>query len=138
MEIVHLPSVEELQEDLPAMVSTWALELCSGRRIDGRALERLCRMAVDRGLACVREALVHAAAVADGDIEAAHLPTDCYGSVLVDELLKEDDPLNALEAKLLTELLERCEWRMQEAADRLNISRVTLWRKLREHGISRD
>jgi transcriptional regulator of acetoin/glycerol metabolism len=34
-------------------------------------------------------------------------------------------------------VLDRSEWRMQEAADRLGISRVTLWRKLKDHGIER-
>jgi len=37
----------------------------------------------------------------------------------------------------LREVLERSEWRMQEAADRLCISRVTLWRKMKELGIEK-
>ena len=35
------------------------------------------------------------------------------------------------------EVLDRSGWRMQNAAERLGISRVTLWRKLRDHGIER-
>jgi DNA-binding NtrC family response regulator len=65
------------------------------------------------------------------------LPGDAYGTAWVDELLHEPDPLTALERRLLCEVLQRCGWRMQEAADRLGISRVTLWRKLRDHGIER-
>jgi transcriptional regulator of acetoin/glycerol metabolism len=56
---------------------------------------------------------------------------------LIDELLLDDDPFAALERRLLTEVLRRSGWRMQEAADRLGVSRVTLWRKLKDHGIER-
>ena len=78
-----------------------------------------------------------AVAVAGDRIEESHIPVDGYGTALVDELLQESDPLSALEERLLREVLERSEWRMQEAADRLCISRVTLWRKMKELGIEK-
>ena len=41
-------------------------------------------------------------------------------------------PLAALERRVLREIVELSGWRMQEAADRLGISRVTLWRKMKD------
>jgi transcriptional regulator of acetoin/glycerol metabolism len=70
-------------------------------------------------------------------LDEAHLPGDGYGTAWVDEVLREPDPLTALERRVLNEVLQRCGWRMQEAADRLGISRVTLWRKLKDHRIER-
>jgi len=76
-------------------------------------------------------------AAAGERLDETHLPTAGYGTAWVDDVLREPDPLMALERRVLNEVLERCGWRMQDAADRLGISRVTLWRKLKDHGIER-
>jgi transcriptional regulator of acetoin/glycerol metabolism len=55
----------------------------------------------------------------------------------VDELLRTPNPLLAAEGMLIREVLERSGWRVQDAADRLGVSRVTLWRKMRDHSIGR-
>ena len=57
--------------------------------------------------------------------------------MFVDELLRADKPLAALEERVVREVVELCGWRMQEAADRLGISRVTLWRKMKDLGIEK-
>jgi transcriptional regulator of acetoin/glycerol metabolism len=56
----------------------------------------------------------------------------------VDELLKAPKPPAALEERLLRGVLERCGWKMQEAAERISISRVTLWRKMKDLGIEKN
>jgi len=84
------------------------------------------------------QGVLHAAVAAAGDsLDEVHLPHSGYDSEFVDDLLRETDPLSALERRLLLEVLSRSSWRMQEAAERLGISRVTLWRKLKDHGIER-
>lgn len=135
--VVELPSVRERRDDLALMVTAWAEALSPGTAITPDALQRLCRLACGVGLEGLERALVTAAAAADGRIDEDHVPSDGYGSHLVDELLQTDNPLAALEGHLLTEVLHRSGWRMQEAADRLGMSRVTLWRKLKDHGIER-
>ena len=62
---------------------------------------------------------------------------DGYRLALVDEALRSNRPLATLEERLLRETLERSCWKVQDAADRLSVSRVTLWRKMKEHGIER-
>jgi transcriptional regulator of acetoin/glycerol metabolism len=42
-----------------------------------------------------------------------------------------------MERRLVNEALVACDWRMQEAADVLGVSRVTLWRKVKDLGIER-
>ncbi len=136
-EIVELPAMEELRDDLALMVTAWADAMAPGIRVSPEALERLGRLACGSGLEGLEKALVAAVAAADGRIEAEHVAADGYSSHLVDELLRTENPLAALEGHLLTEVLHRSGWRMQEAADRLGVSRVTLWRKLKDHGIER-
>jgi transcriptional regulator with PAS, ATPase and Fis domain len=134
---IELPSVEERHEDLATMIVAWIEELSPRTRVSRAALERLERVARDRGFEEVESVLTAALAVAGDCVEEGHLPIDGYHTAFVDELLKAPKPLAALEERLLREVLERCGWRMQEAAERIGISRVTLWRKMKDLGIEK-
>ncbi len=136
-ELLTLPTPRERREDLPQVVAAWIERLSPGLRASPAAIGRLCRIACDRGLEGLQPVLSEAVAAAGGRIEEDDVPADGYCTVLVDEVLGSDNPFAALEEHLLKEVLDRCGWRMQEAADRLGISRVTLWRKLRDHDLSR-
>lgn len=136
-ERIELPRAGEVAEDLPLIVAAWVRQLAPDLSITPQALERLSRMARELGFERLQGVLLAAVAAAGNELDAAHLPGDGYGTAWVDEVLREADPLTALERRLLDEVLQRCGWRMQEAADRLGISRVTLWRKLKDHGIER-
>ncbi len=136
-ELLELPAIEELHADLPWMIGAWIDEIAPRKRATAAALERLVRVARERGLGRLEEVLVAAVAASDEAIAEEHVPLEGYGTALVDELLQEPKPLAALEGRLIREVLDRCEWRMQEAADRLGISRVTLWRKIKDLGIDR-
>ena len=46
-----------------------------------------------------------------------------------------DDPLKASEREVILKILDQTGWNYQETSRRLNKSRVTLWRKMRELGI---
>jgi DNA-binding NtrC family response regulator len=137
LEVLDLPSLEDLASDLPRMIRSWLEEIAPRKTVDPAALGRLSRMARDRGLEALEEVLMSAVAAADDRIEESHLPADGYHTALVDELLRAANPLAALEEQVLREVLERCGWRMQDAAERIGVSRVTLWRKMKDLGIDR-
>ncbi len=136
-ETVEVPRASDLGGDLPLVVAAWLARLAPGLAVSPGALQRLCRMASDLGFERLQHVLTAAVAVAGDRLEVAHIPCADYHTVLVDELLRRPDPLAAMEERLLREVLERSGWRMQDAAERLGISRVTLWRKLKDHGIER-
>lgn len=135
--IVHLPSPDILQAELPLQLAAWVRQYREDLEISAEALGRLGEIALDRGLDGVAEILPAAVAVANHRLELSDLPHPSPQALFIDHVLETDDPLGTLERRLLTEVLERCEWRMQEAADRLGMSRVTLWRKTRDYGIER-
>jgi PAS domain S-box-containing protein len=137
VEVIELPAPGERREDLPLIIAAWVEELAPGVRVAPGALQRLCGLAAERGMEKLQEVLAVAVGTARDWVNEEHLPARPDASELLEQLLEERDPLAALEDRLLREVLERCGWRMQEAADRLGISRVTLWRKLREHGIEK-
>ncbi|MCU0233017.1 MAG: PAS domain-containing protein [Thermoanaerobaculales bacterium] len=136
-EVLRLPELASLAEDLPRMIAAWVDELEPGRRVTAAALGRLAEVAAARGLAALEGVLATALAAADGVVDLPDLPVDGARLLLVDELLRAERPLAALEERVLREVIELCGWRMQEAADRLGISRVTLWRKMKDLGIDR-
>ncbi len=136
-EILELPTARDLHVDIPLIVSAWLRELAPSLTIHPLALDKLSRMACDVGFERIQRVLHGAVGAAGDHLEEHHIPEDGYRAAYVDELLAQDDPLSALERRLLFEVLERSGWKMQEAADRLCISRVTLWRKLKDHGIER-
>ena len=135
---LELLSAEEREEDLSTMIVAWIEELSPRTRVSQEALERLTRVVRDRGFEKLESVLTAALAVAGECVEEDHLPVDGYHSAFVDELLKAPKPLAALEERLLREVLDRCGWRMQEAAERVGISRVTLWRKMKDLGIEKN
>lgn len=137
LEVLELPSAEDMGKDLPQVIVSWMGRIAPRTKVTQEALERLTRMARERGFEELEGNLTAALAVAGDRLDVEHLPVDGYRTALVDELLQAARPLVALEERLLREVLERCGWRMQEAADRLGISRVTLWRKMKDLGIER-
>lgn len=134
---LRLPHIDEMREDLPAVLNALARQLDDRASLTPNAVECLIPFALTNGLEESRAALRSALAVTDGMIDGEHLQLGDSEAGYVEELLQASDPLAASEACLIREVLCRCGWRMQEAADRLGISRVTLWRKLREHGIEK-
>jgi PAS domain S-box-containing protein len=67
-------------------------------------------------------------------IERRHLPHDLTGSKhdVVTAALSAKDPLKALQREFVRQILQDCNGNPQAAAERLGISRTTLWRRLRD------
>lgn len=137
LEVLQLPPVAEREDDLPMIVVAWIRHMAPRLTVAPRAVEQLCRLAREIGLSGLQSVLAAAVASADRRLDETHIPGDGYRLALVDEALRSNRPLATLEERLLRETLERSCWKVQDAADRLSVSRVTLWRKMKEHGIER-
>ncbi len=136
-EILKLPSVSQLGHDIPIVIRAWIEQRRPSTDVTAEALSLLCQVASERGLDELEATLTPILETTSGTVEASDFCDTKYRSILLDEVLEAEDPIAALEQKLLFEVLNECEWRMQEAADRLGVSRVTLWRKLKDHGIAK-
>jgi transcriptional regulator of acetoin/glycerol metabolism len=68
------------------------------------------------------------------------LPSDLAGDVrqkgLVGRVVSGQDPRTDLEKELILTVLNETGWHYSEAANRLKMSRTTLWRRLRQYRIS--
>jgi transcriptional regulator with GAF, ATPase, and Fis domain len=138
---VTLPPLRKRRGDIPALarhflqkfageagkrigeISPEAMELLGHYDYPGniRELENIIELAVVR---CQGEAI---------------LPADLAGDVrhkgLVDRVVSGANPRTDLEKELITTVLQQTNWHYAQAADRLKMSRTTLWRRLRQYQI---
>ena len=81
----------------------------------------------------------HAVILCQGStILPSHLPKDIFyvKDDFIDRAIEQEDPFKTLERQLVLKVLSQTDWDYQEAAYRLKVSRTTLWRKIKEFGIS--
>jgi transcriptional regulator with PAS, ATPase and Fis domain len=92
---------------------------CSRERAD-RALPRLARMGSRIAPVWVNGSKV---------CEVVYLPPQAQNGA---------ETLAERERSAIVEMLEQTGWKLTESAQRLGISRTTLWRRLRAYGLDRD
>ncbi|MBW2732660.1 MAG: sigma 54-interacting transcriptional regulator [Deltaproteobacteria bacterium] len=136
---LFLPPLRERTGDVEAL--TWhfirehnarGLREVSG--LEGRASEAMCAYGWPGNVRELQNAVEHAFAVGEGPILALHeLPPELRGEGIV----RVAKPLtaNEMERERIVAILEEVRGKKGLAADRLGMSRSTLWRKMREHGL---
>ena len=104
------------------------------QRISEEALRLLLAFDYPGNVRQLENMLEHAFVLCQGAvIEAEHLPPELFAPKddLVTEALHTENPLATLERKLIEKVLMLTDNNQQLAAQRLGISRTTLWRKLK-------
>ena len=141
---IFLPSLAEREGDVEALTWHYVAELGKhyGRVFTGierRAHEALMDYPWPGNVRELRNVIEHAYVVGEGStLRFQHLTPE----------LKGEPPPGAspgaltlthrrrLQREALIEALDSTGWRKELAAEKLGISRSTLWRRLREHGLS--
>ncbi|MDD5434385.1 MAG: sigma 54-interacting transcriptional regulator [Nitrospira sp.] len=71
-------------------------------------------------------------------INPEHLPKDIQNKSIIDKVINKPDPLRELEREFFLRLLNETNWNYQECARRLNMSRTTLWRRLKALNVEKE
>ncbi|MGC3996971.1 MAG: sigma 54-interacting transcriptional regulator [Anaeromyxobacter sp.] len=131
---VHVPALRDRVEDLPLLVGAFlrAEEPARPhvRRVRPAALAALAAYRWPGNVRELHNVLAYAMLQAgDGELDVPHLP----GHVRTRRPLPRPRPAAPVdeEAGRLRALLDACGWNRAEAARRLGISRVTLWKRLK-------
>jgi two-component system response regulator HydG len=143
---LRVPALREHAEDLPALAEAFfaRLEAGGGARpvaISAAAMERLQAFPWPGNVRELQNALEFAALrAAGGVLEVAHLPEELgreAAGATVGSPSTPAQPRGAqgLDRPRLVEALEATGWNRAEAARRLGISRVTLWKRLKQLGL---
>jgi transcriptional regulator of acetoin/glycerol metabolism len=71
-------------------------------------------------------------------IQFEHLPVDLQRYCWEHREWTDSESLEALERQAICRALEKSDWRLKEASQQLGIGRSTLWRKVKQFGISQN
>lgn len=143
---VYLPPLRERRADIPLLVNHFIKNL--NRSTKDKHVERMSHQALDilmkytfPGNVRELENIVEYAYIrCSGQyIEPVHLPTELIeedslpeNGDLFESVLNSQRPMEAMEKLLIERILMEENWKYQNAARRLGISRTTLWRKIKE------
>jgi DNA-binding NtrC family response regulator len=137
---IQLPPLRERKEDIALMVNHFIGELSkdTGKRIRGiepEALKRLMDYAWPGNVRELKNALEHAFVTVRGDqLKVGDLPLEVRAAAPAEETppSRSGDPD---ERARILEALQKASGKKADAAQRLGISRVTLWHRMRILGI---
>ncbi len=142
---VHLPSLRDRPVDIPVLAESLLAEIrrSLGKPVKGFTAEAMAALAAHDWPGNVREMqneIARMTALADGDRLGLDLISPRLRRRPVkagEEGVTLKDRLDALEAEVLAEAMERCRGNLSRAALELGLSRVGLRAKLRRHGMER-
>ncbi|GMU91719.1 MAG: sigma-54-dependent Fis family transcriptional regulator [Candidatus Hydrogenedentota bacterium] len=144
---VRIPPLRERLEALPKLVAHFVQRANAQYRkniigLDERAQALLRNYDYPGNVRELESIVSHAVIMADGaTIKADDLPEQVRNGLrprlaLPNYSAASIPTINEMEAQLIRSALERLEGNQTEAAKKLGVSRSTLWRKMKEYGIS--
>ena len=143
---IHLPPLRERKEDIPLLVRHFVdrFNKSMGKEVINifpGAMEMLMRYNYLGNIRELENIIEHAFIRCNGNtIFPHHLPEDFLHDEkgFIESILKSKRPFEDLERRLILKVLDETNWAYQEAASRFGISRATLWRKIKRHGIKKE
>lgn len=136
---ITLPALQERLDDLPLLIATLLERIAPERRLRVSSAAMACLKAYrfPGNVRELRNILERANLLVDGDtILPQHLPEECQPKTAVEPAQSENDdmifPLQEVEQRYLRSLLAKYPHDRNALAEKLGISRRTLFRKLKE------
>jgi PAS domain S-box-containing protein len=140
---IRIPTLRERAEDVPLLVEHFigAFNEQTGKRIRGvsqKTMDILVDSPWPGNVRQLENAIEHAFIHCTGElIHRRHLPEELQHPhpPIIERVSTRERPIDSLEKELILSALERASYRRSEAARFLGISRSSLWRKMKKHGI---
>jgi PAS domain S-box-containing protein len=138
---LECPALRERAEDIPAIVQHFIRENAqkTGKRIIGltpQAMEKLVQYTWPGNVRELRNSIEYAFVLcSSGGIDAQHLPPKVLMATPVCEMPAVGQPMLNDERLQLVEILRQTGGNQSEAARRLGVSRVTVWKRIKRLGI---
>ena len=143
---IPLPPLRDRKKDIPLLVDNFIKKIAVKmphkelKGIEAEALSRLMSYDYPGNIRELENIVEHAAIRARTEfIRLLDLPITPEVPQLESPLRLHQIqvPIQTLERDLIVRALEATKWRISRAAARLGVSRVTLWRKMKDYGIRR-
>ena len=136
---IHMPPLRERKEDIPPLAERFVERWKSKHKkrishLSGEALGKLMDHAWPGNVRELENAIEHACIKTVGPaVELRDLPAYLQNA---GDMVKVKRKRKWLTKKIVQEALEACEHNQTRAAERLNVHRITLWRKMKEFNLS--
>lgn len=141
---ITLPPLRERKEDIPLLIAHFIEKFNKemGKTINNvapQAMKVLMDYFYPGNIRELRNIIEHAFVCSRGNtLLPEHLPKELVNAHEQLKIAPEGSSLNYVEKEWIVKVLENSGWRYQEAAKQLGISRTTLWRKLKEYGLTSE
>ena len=142
---IALPPLRDRRDDIPLLIhhllKRFNMEM--EKKIESfapEAMKVLLNYDYPGNIQELENIMQHAMVLCQGKtIQPAHLPRDIFymRDDFVELAMKRDEPFKVMERQLVLKILSQTGWNYKEAAERLKVSRTTLWRKINSLGINR-
>ena len=140
---IFLPPLRERKDDIPLLVEHFIGQFNRemGKKVVGLSPEAMRMLLAYNYPGNIRELeniIEHVMVLCQENvILPEHLPKDLQqpSNDLIGLVVERTNPLDELERELILRLLKQANGNYSKVAERLKISRTTLWRKLRKHQI---
>jgi transcriptional regulator with PAS, ATPase and Fis domain len=132
---IHIPPLRERTEDIPFLVDYFIKKYCSSMNkqavtIDPPALKRLEEYPFPGNIRELENMIERAIVIGNGKkIYLKDLP------ISKDELGSSIESLNDFEKTFIQQILDKYDWNISRAAKALKVDRVTLYNKIKKHGL---
>lgn len=142
---ITIPPLREKPEDIPLLIDHF-IEVFGKKfgktavQVSHDAMDLLVDYAWPGNVRQLEHAIEHAFIHCRGRvIQIKHLPEDLKqtSSILVNRVFDKGNPMNEIEREVILEALRRSNWNKERAARALQISYVTLWRKMKKFDIKK-
>ncbi|MEW5802110.1 MAG: sigma 54-interacting transcriptional regulator [bacterium] len=138
---VIVPPLRERKEDIPLLVNHFIKKMNKkiGKQINGISQKALNILWKDDWPGNIRqlENTIEYAVIRcrDPEIKVRDLPAEIHDLEGESASSSVQDLMADIERSALIDVLENCQWNMTQAALKLNISRTTLWRKIKKYEV---
>jgi DNA-binding NtrC family response regulator len=132
---IHIPPLRERTEDIPFLVDYFIKKYCASMNkqavtIDPPALKRLEEYPFPGNIRELENMIERAIVIGNGKkIYLKDLP------ISKDELSSSIESLNDFEKTFIQQILDKYNWNISRAAKALKVDRVTLYNKIKKHGL---
>jgi len=142
---IHLPPLRDRTEDIPLLINSFLrkLNVQTGKhitRLDGYALEAMLAYSWPGNIRELKSSLEYAFVLTDeGQIPLQNLPPQVSSiKQMKSGSSSFPEPSVNQEKEALISALRRCGGNQSKAARILNVSRVTVWNRIKKYGIDLD
>lgn len=141
---VHLPPLRERINDIPLLVKYFVEKFnremgMEVTNISPSAMEILMEYRYPGNIRELEHIIEHAFVRCSGrTINPEHLANDIRNKDLISMVINDPEPLKAMEREIIYRVLKEANWRYLDVAKKLGMSRVTLWRRMKDLNIEKS